>query len=141
MNDTALNLGFGIYRAYCLTKSYKTVYAKDVNRLNTAVFKVIEHIKPEFRAFMFADPYAENILAAVHVDTQDHIGGFGYILMVFFNFIVYRVMSRVMRKIDFGIWQKSITGGGLTAPWLLFSRQGAKGQGRRYAARLALDAL
>ena len=52
-----------------------------------------------------------------------------------------RVMSRVMRKIDFGIWQKSITGGGLTAPWLLFSRQGAKGQGRRYAARLALDAL
>ena len=51
------------------------------------------------------------------------------------------VMSRVMRKIDFGIWQKSITGGGLTAPWLLFSRQGAKGQGRRYAARLALDAL
>ena len=32
-------------------------------------------------------------------------------------------MSRVMRKIDFGIWQKSITGGGLTAPWLLFSRQ------------------
>ena len=51
------------------------------------------------------------------------------------------VMSRVMRKIDFGIWQKSITGGGLTALWLLFSRQGAKGQGRRYAARLALDAL
>ena len=50
-------------------------------------------------------------------------------------------MSRVMRKIDSGIWQKSITGGGLTAPWLLFSGQGAKGQGRRYAARLALDAL
>ena len=50
-------------------------------------------------------------------------------------------MSRVMRKIDFGIWQKSITEGGLTALWLLFSRQGAKGQGRRYAARLALDAL
>lgn len=51
------------------------------------------------------------------------------------------VMSRVMRKIDSGIWQKSIIGGGLTAPWLLFSSQGAKGQGRRYAARLALDAL
>jgi len=57
------------------------------------------------------------------------------------NVRIGRVMSRVMRKIDFGIWQKSITGGGLTAPWLLFSRQGAKGQGRRYAARLALDAL
>ena len=55
--------------------------------------------------------------------------------------LITAVMSRVMRKIDFGIWQKSITGGGLTAPWLLFSRQGAKGQGRRYAARLALDAL
>ena len=57
------------------------------------------------------------------------------------NFSEHVVMSRVMRKIDFGIWQKSITGGGLTALWLLFSRQGAKGQGRRYAARLALDAL
>ena len=34
-----------------------------------------------------------------------------------------------------------ITGGGLTAPWLLFSGQDAKGQGRRYAARLALDSL
>ena len=51
------------------------------------------------------------------------------------------VVSRVMRKIDSGIWQKSITGGGITAPWLLYSRQGAKGQGRRYAARLALDPL
>ena len=44
-------------------------------------------------------------------------------------------------QICYGIWQKSITGGGLTAPWFLFSRQGAKSQGRRYAARLALDAL
>ena len=44
-------------------------------------------------------------------------------------------------QIRFGIWQKSITGGGLTAPWLHYSRQGVKGQGRRYAARLALDAL
>ena len=51
------------------------------------------------------------------------------------------VVSRVMRKIDSGIWQKSITGGGLTAPWLLVSRLGAKGQGRRNAARLALDPL
>lgn len=39
------------------------------------------------------------------------------------------------------LWWKSITGGGLTAPWLLFSKQGANGQGRRYAARLALDHL
>ena len=31
--------------------------------------------------------------------------------------------------------------GRLTAPWLRFSGQGAKGQGRRYAARLALDPL
>ena len=37
------------------------------------------------------------------------------------------VVSRVMRKIDFGIWQKSITGGGLTAPWLLHKRAGRKG--------------
>lgn len=52
-----------------------------------------------------------------------------------------KVMSRVMRKIDFGIWQKSITGGGLTAPWLPCSKQDARGQGRWYAACLVLDAL
>ena len=44
-------------------------------------------------------------------------------------------------QICFGIWQKSITGGGLTAPWLLFSRQGAKGQGRRYAALARMSVL
>mgnify|MGYP007005324677 CR=1 FL=1 len=44
-------------------------------------------------------------------------------------------------QICVGIRQKSITRGGLTASWLLFSGQGAKGQGRRYAACLALDAL
>ena len=37
------------------------------------------------------------------------------------------VVSRVMRKIDSVIWQKSITGGGLTAPWLLHKRAGRKG--------------
>ena len=35
----------------------------------------------------------------------------------------------------------SLSGGGLTAPWLHFSRQGRRDQGRRYAACLALDAL
>ena len=40
---------------------------------------------------------------------------------------VLLVVSRVMRKIDSGIWQKSITGGGLTAPWLLHKRAGRKG--------------
>ena len=51
------------------------------------------------------------------------------------------VVSRVMRKIVYVSGRNLLQGGGLTAPWLLFSRQGAKGQGRRYAARLALDHL
>ena len=29
---------------------------------------------------------------------------------------LWEVVSRFMRKFDSGIWQKSITGGGLTAP-------------------------
>ena len=52
-----------------------------------------------------------------------------------------QVVSRVMRKIVYGSGRNLLQGGGLTAPWLLFSRQGAKGQGRRYTARLALDHL
>ena len=55
--------------------------------------------------------------------------------------IAQTVVSRVMRKIVYGSGRNLLQGGGLTAPWLLFSRQGAKGQGRRYAARLALDHL
>ena len=51
------------------------------------------------------------------------------------------VVSRVMRKIDYGSGRNLLRGGGLTAPWLPISGQGAKGQGRRYAACLALDAL
>ena len=35
----------------------------------------------------------------------------------YFLTVVREVVSRVMRKIDFGLWEKSITwGGGLTAP-------------------------
>ena len=52
-----------------------------------------------------------------------------------------RVVSRVMRKFALVSGRNLLQGGGLTAPWLLFSGQGAKGQGRRYAARLAIDAL
>ena len=51
------------------------------------------------------------------------------------------VVSRVMRKFALVSGRNLLQGGGLTAPWLHYSRQGAKGQGRRYAARLALDAL
>ena len=50
-------------------------------------------------------------------------------------------VSRVMRKFALVSGRNLLQGGGLTAPWLHYSRQGAKGQGRRYAARLALDAL
>ena len=52
----------------------------------------------------------------------------------------FRVVSRVMRKFDLALAEIYFRGRD-TAPWLHFSRQGAKGQGRRYAARLALDAL
>ena len=54
---------------------------------------------------------------------------------------VEEVVSRVMRKFALVSGRNLLQGGGLTAPWLHYSRQGAKGQGRRYAARLALDAL
>ena len=54
--------------------------------------------------------------------------------------IAQTVVSRVMRKIVYGSG-RNLLQGAVTTPWLLFSRQGAKGQGRRYAARLALDHL
>ena len=50
------------------------------------------------------------------------------------------VVSRVMRKFDLALAEIYFRGR-VHAPWLPSSGQGAKGQGRRYAARLALDAL
>lgn len=44
--------------------------------VNSQKFTSTTEIMEAMKA-MFANPYAENILAAVHVDTQDHIGGFG----------------------------------------------------------------
>ena len=49
-------------------------------------------------------------------------------------------VSRVMRKFDLALAEIYFRGR-VHAPWLPSSGQGAKGQGRRYAARLALDAL
>ena len=53
---------------------------------------------------------------------------------------VMRVVSRVMRKFDLALAEIYFRGR-VHAPWLPSSGQGAKGQGRRYAARLALDPL
>ena len=50
------------------------------------------------------------------------------------------VVSRVMRKFDLALAEFYFRGR-VHATWLPSSGQGAKGQGRRYAARLALDAL
>lgn len=57
-----------------------------------------------------------------------------------YNFYLNEVVSRVMRKFDLALAEIYFRGR-VHAPWLPSSGQGAKGQGRRYAARLALDAL
>ena len=50
-------------------------------------------------------------------------------------------MSSIMRKIDYGSGRNLLQGGGIPPLGYFISGQGAKGQGRRHAARLALDAL
>ena len=52
----------------------------------------------------------------------------------------FEVVSRVMRKFVLALAEIYFRGR-VHAPWLPSSGQGAKGQGRRYAARLALDPL
>ena len=58
----------------------------------------------------------------------------------FENVAILVVVSRVMRKFDLALAEIYFRGR-VHAPWLPSSGQGAKGQGRRYAARLALDPL
>lgn len=57
-----------------------------------------------------------------------------------YTYTYEKVVSRVMRKFDLALAEIYFRGR-VHAPWLPSSGQGAKGQGRRYAARLALDAL
>ena len=61
-------------------------------------------------------------------------------LALFIALVPGWVVSRVMRKFDLALAEIYFRGR-VHAPWLPSSGQGAKGQGRRYAARLALDAL
>ena len=53
---------------------------------------------------------------------------------------VAKVVSSIMRKIDLALAEIHY-GGRFAAPWFSSSRRGVKGQGRRYAACLALDPL
>ena len=53
----------------------------------------------------------------LNLEVIDLDGAFKQLVLDFFN---NEVVSRFMRKFDSGIWQKSITGGGASAPpWLL----------------------
>ena len=62
------------------------------------------------------------------------------ILEVYLAFSELSVVSSIMRKIVLALAEIHYRGR-FAAPWFSSSGQGAKGQGRRYAACLALDAL
>ncbi|PKK40461.1 hypothetical protein ABB02_00254 [Clostridiaceae bacterium JG1575] len=41
--------------------------------MNPSILKLIEHRQPEFAAFRFADPHAQNVLVSIQIYSDRHI--------------------------------------------------------------------
>ena len=119
--------------------------------LNPALFRITKRLNTIKNGIFFNNPNGISTFFAVKASQDDveivstwlrrTIGWDHFKMFTIIAFLRVEVVSRVMRKFALVSGRNLLQGGGLTAPWLLFSRQGAKRQGRRYAARLALDPL
>jgi len=76
VNDAFLNLGLGVAGRNGLAEPVEVVDTRDENVLYAAVSQFIQHMQPEFRRFVLADPDAEHVLVTFQIDADGHVGGF-----------------------------------------------------------------
>lgn len=86
MYDALLNFRFRVAGAYGLGGPGQVVHADDQDVGNTAVSKFIQDTEPELSRFVFADPHAEDIFAAVQIDGRSSglprpVRSAGYIIL------------------------------------------------------------
>ena len=82
MDNAALKAALGIDRLDGLHHAAESIGAEQIYIHNSPAFEVIQHIQPKFAALVFTDPHAENILPAIHRDTQDYISGLCHISVI-----------------------------------------------------------
>lgn len=85
MDDAALQTALGIHGLNSLHHPAQTIGTEQIYTQNTPAFEVVQHIQPEFAAFMLADPHAQNVLVPVHGDSQHHTG---HIAVILFDLVV-----------------------------------------------------
>ena len=88
MDDAALQPAFREDGLDSLHHPTQAVCAKQIYIQNAPAFEVIQHIQPEFAVFMLSDPDAQDVLPAIHGDTQHHIGSLRHVSSVFPNLVV-----------------------------------------------------
>ena len=88
MDDAALQPTFWEDGLNSLHHPTQAVRAEQIYIQNAPAFEIIQHIQPEFAVFMLSDPDSQDVLSAIHGDTQHHIGCFGHVPPVFPNLIV-----------------------------------------------------
>ena len=88
MDDAALQPTFREDGLDSLYHPTQAVRAEQIYIQNAPAFEVIQHIQPEFAVLVLSDPDAQNILPAIHGDTQHHIGCFGHVPPVLPHFVV-----------------------------------------------------
>ena len=66
---------FGQVASTASGRPFKPVAAHDEHVLDTAVSQIRTHRCPQCGAFIVRDPQSQDVLDAVHVDTNRHVAG------------------------------------------------------------------
>ena len=88
LSHAVLQPAFGEDGLDSLHHPTQAIRAEQIYIQNAPAFEVIQHIQPEFAVFVLSNPDSQNVLPAIHGDTQHHIGCFGHVPPVFPNLIV-----------------------------------------------------
>ena len=91
MDNAALQAALRIDCFNRLEHSAQTVRAEQVYVLYSPGFEVVQHIQPEFAAFVLPNPDTKDVFSTVHRDAKDNIGSLGDIAMILFDLVVDRV--------------------------------------------------
>ena len=93
MDDAVLDFRLGIDRLDRRRKTGQIIRTGNENILDTPIFQAVQHGSPEFRTFVLADPYPQNILPTIKINTDGDIDGLLYDLSFAADMVVNRIQK------------------------------------------------